>query len=170
MEYSALRCPCGATEFRISGRPQVTSGSGSYFWRTLTRVWREARQITQDGEPLDSPFSLPLGLECAACGRKEEILRAADSDVLLPQSIESQPREAYRCRACRRAVVQLVIGVVGLETLIDERPGHPTPLSSGGAVEVVARCKACKREARIAWSDQRPTHQEVQLDVLYGRR
>jgi hypothetical protein len=170
MKYWALRCPCGATEFRVSGRPQVTSGSGSYFWRTLTRVWREARQATRDGEPVDSPFSLPLALECAACGRKEEIFSTAQWEAVRPRVIESQPREAYRCRACRRAVVELVIGIVGFDAPIDEPSDHAKPMASDGAVEVVARCQACKREARIAWSDRRPSHQEVQLDVLYGRR
>jgi hypothetical protein len=170
MKYWGLRCPCGASGFRVSGRPQVASGSGSYFWRSLTRVWREARQITHDGEPLESPFALPLALECAACGRREDIFSGTDREASGARASDPQPREAYRCRVCRRAVVELVIGVVGREASIDEPRGHSTQHPSDGAAEVVARCQACEREARIAWSDHRPTHQEVQLDVLYGRR
>ena len=37
-------------------------------------------------------------------------------------------------------------------------------------VELVIRCASCHRQARIAWSDARPSEQEVRLDLLYGRR
>ena len=38
------------------------------------------------------------------------------------------------------------------------------------AVELLIRCATCRRQARVAWSDARPSEQEVRLDLLYGRR
>jgi len=110
-----------------------------------------------DGEPAESPFAFPLTLKCARCAREDEIFSDEGFGSSGAGSAESRPREAYRCRACRRAVVELVVGVTNSEPL-------------RAAAEVVARCRACQREARIAWYDARPSSQELRLDHLYGRR
>ena len=162
MKYWALRCPCGAERFRASGWPQSAAGSGSYFWRTLARVWREARLPVREGEPIESPFALPLQLECDACGRDGALFAGAAWEALQHAEAAAEPREAYRCRVCRRAVVEIVVGI--------SESGGVEDGPMGFAGEVVARCAACRRQARIAWRDVRPSPQELRLDRLYGRR
>lgn len=187
MAYRWLRCTCGSDGFRVAGWPQIADGAGSYFWRAVSRVWREARQPQQDGEPVESPFAFPLSLECAACGRSGELLAGRDGEDLHAPGAKAQPREAYRCRVCRRAVVAIVVGTAVESTLEADAEAFRTRADRAGpnagdgdtrgsgseaplAVDVFARCQTCRREARIAWSDRRPTAQEVQLDLLYGRR
>jgi hypothetical protein len=165
MKYWALRCSCGGSVFRASSRPIVVAGEGGYFWRTLRRAWREARQETHAGEPVESPFALPVSVACDACGYEQEIFEAPAPEGDASFVGEGDPREAYRCRVCRRARVELVIGSTSTDALSAEIAAPPN-----AAAEVVARCHACQREARIAWGDARPTHQEVKLDYLYGRR
>jgi hypothetical protein len=189
MSYLALRCRCGGEVFRVAGWPRAALGQGAYFWRSFMRVWREARQPMSGGEPVESPFLFPLMLRCDRCdrqgplfasyGKRGEAIEGAPVDPV-------QPRESYRCPACRRGRVELVIGVT------PDRPGAETTDGSavraagtgqgesdaegariaadGGAVEVVARCHACRREARVAWADARPSPQQIRLDQLYGRR
>jgi hypothetical protein len=114
------------------------------------------------GEPTESPFELPLLLSCAECGHGGEILASPRE----APDVASQPREAYRCRVCRRAVVELVLGLAGNVASDPE----PEQLTHGAAAEAVARCISCRREARIAWLDDRPSSQQIRLDSLYGRR
>ena len=70
-----------------------------------------------------------------------------------------EPLESYRCRVCRRGRMELVVG----EEADAASPGRADHV-------VVARCCACARESRVAWSRGRPSEQEVTLDLLYGRR
>lgn len=200
MKYWAIRCPCGANAFRASGWPLVASGSGNQFWRTLARIWREARHTTLDGEPVDPPFALPLFLQCDECGRNEELFAGVDWAAHDMPNDESKPREAYRCRGCRRARVEVVVGVARRGEASSGNPerrsdsigdfmsdpnsdANSDPNSESkeasddspetlefAATEVVVNCRACLRDARIAWGDWRPTHQQVRLDTLYGRR
>jgi hypothetical protein len=159
--YVGLRCRCGHSLFHLSGWPRVATGRGGYFWRSVSRVWREARVVMKDGEPVESPFWLPVVARCERCG-DESVLFAHDSVAgRLDEEAQSNPRESYRCRLCRRGVVALVVGC-----------GEDAGVGEGGgvAVEIVAQCNRCRRQARIAWSDGRPTHQQVRLDLLYGRR
>ena len=75
----------------------------------------------------------------------------------------AEPKEAIRCRVCRRSMMELVVGV-DRAAVDGERVAHRS------AVEVVSRCHSCHRQARIAWSDARRSKQEIKLDLLYGRR
>src|SRR6056297_1312831 len=124
MRYLGLRCPCGGWIFRLTGWPRLAAGEGGYLLRTLVRVWREARQPMDAGEPEESPFLLPVQLECERCGRKGPLFEAPDRPDRVGPAGRAQPREAYRCRACRRGRIALVIGVAGVVA-----PGDP----GGGA-------------------------------------
>jgi len=163
MEYRGLHCLCGEVVFRISGWPRVISGKGGFFWRTLARVWREARMATEDGEPIESPFWLPLFTRCRRCDTEEAILDGDSEIGHMPLARRREPRESYRCRACRRSEVELVVGSTGGLRL-------DGGLSEHAAVEVVARCHRCRRQARVAFFDGRPSSRQVRLDLLYGRR
>jgi len=186
MRYLGLRCPCGGWIFRLTGWPRLAAGEGGYLLRTLVRVWREARQPMDAGEPEESPFLLPVQLECERCGRKGPLFEAPDRPDRVGPAGRAQPREAYRCRACRRGRIALVIGVAGVvapgdpgggatrrESEAASREGRGAAAAGVGeaadAVELIARCEACRRQARIAWSDARPSPQERRLDLLYGR-
>ncbi len=166
MDYRALRCPCGSRSLRVSGWPRLAGGPGGQFWRTLARVWREARQTQQDGEPPESPFWLPLWLRCDACGREDRVLESPALVGRQGPEAQLEPREAYRCRICRRGSVEVVVGVAGFDVTESTRAN----VGDQGAVEVITYCLTCHRQARIAWSDGRPSSQELQLDHLYGRR
>lgn len=158
--YVGIACPCGGGGFHLSGWPRVATGSGGLFWRTVSRVWREARLPMKDGELLESPFWLPVFARCDRCSREGKLLAAGSVVGQMPETRTDEPRESYRCRVCRRGSVDLVIG-----RLADP---EKTALAD---FEVIARCRSCKREARIAWSEGgRPSAQEVRLDHLYGRR
>jgi hypothetical protein len=159
MAYSSLHCRCGSNVFRISGWPRVVSGPGGFFWRTLARVWREARLATKDGELTDSPFWLPIFLDCSQCGLEESLFDDGSVAGLRGAADRADPRESIRCRQCRRSCFKLVAGVVA-------DPGNPSRV----AVELVSRCHRCQFEARVAWSDGLPSDREIQLDLLYGRR
>jgi len=159
MVYCALRCSCGVDLFRLTGWPRIVSGRGSFFWRTVARVWREARLPTQDGQEIDSPFWLPLSTRCHGCGREQSLFDGEGVAGRLAAAERPKPRESFRCRLCRRGLVELVVGVAEAE-----RAGPPS------AVEVVSRCHGCRRQARIASSDSGRSKQEIQLDLLYGRR
>lgn len=160
MEYVGLECPCGSTLFHLSGWPRVASGGGSFFWRSVARVWREARLPMQDGEPAESPFFLPLFARCDRCLLESVLLDGPLVVGRWPAAQRAEPRESYRCRACRRGSVELVVGQAA------------DPIRASRAdFEVVARCAACRRQARVAWSEGgRPSAQEIRLDQLYGRR
>ena len=157
--YSALRCPCGGDVFGLSGWPRVATGRGGFFWRSVTRVWREARLPMTEGEPLESPFWLPVFARCRRCGREEPVLDGEAMDGRRSREEQIEPRESYRCRICRRGSVALVVGIQS-----DAQD------ASRAAIELIACCNRCHRQARIAWSDTRPSDQEVRLDLLYGRR
>ncbi len=126
--------------------------------------------MSGQGEPTESPFALPLILQCVVCDLEGEILSNVQLRIPPVSSAPPQPREAYRCRVCRRSAVELVVGISKTylpgETPNDQarEPAHVS------AAEVVARCVACRRASRIAWFDNRPTSQELRLDLLYGRR
>lgn len=112
-----------------------------------------------DGELTESPFWLPIVATCFDCGREARIL---DDEVVvgrLDAIGRREPREGLRCRVCRRGQMELAIGEAR-----DPADGMRADF------EVVARCRACLREHRVAWSDGRPSEQEVRLDLLYGRR
>ena len=113
----------------------------------------------QAGELVDSPFWLPVSVCCEACGREEILLDGETVVVRLPEGRRNEPREAYRCRVCRRGIVELAVG---------EAPDSHFPKRAD--YEIVAHCSSCHRQARIAWSRGLPNEQEVRLDVLYGRR
>jgi len=160
MTYVGLGCPCGSERFHVSGWPRVASGRGSFFWRTVSRVWRAARLPMQDGEPVESPFWLPVFARCDRCGEESVLLDWADGVGLMFAGRRDEPRESYRCRVCRRGSVELVVG----DAADPDR-------ASRVDFEVIARCASCRRQARIAWSEGgRPSDQEVRLDLLYGRR
>ena len=176
MEYWALACSCGGRVLRVSGRPRATRGTGSYFWRSVARVWREARVRTEGGELLESPFMLPLWLRCERCGDESPILRTVaeggvplEGDGVASRDEREEPREAFRCRACRRGGVDLVVGVCAPEGF-EADSAHERTSDAPLAAEVLVRCRACDHKARIAWFDRRPSEQEVRLDLLYGRR
>jgi len=160
MEYIGLACPCGGSAFHLSGWPRVASGGGSFFWRSVARVWREARLPMQDGEPAESPFFLPLFARCDGCLLESVLLDGPLVVGQWPLEQRSEPRESLRCRACRRGSVEIVVGQAA-------DPAYASRVD----FEVVVRCVSCLRQARVAWSDGgRPSEQEIRLDQLYGRR
>ena len=160
MAYVGLRCSCGNASFHLSGWPRVVTGPGGFFWRTVSRVFREARLPMQDGEMAESPFWLPVFARCDRCSREGVLLDGEFVVGKMPGSRTQEPRESYRCRVCRRGSVELVLG----------EAADPDRVLRAD-FEVVARCCSCKRQARIAWSEGgRPSAQEVRLDHLYGRR
>ena len=87
------------------------------------------------------------------------LLDGADVAGRIPEAMRGEPIESVRCRLCRRGSVELVLGVAR-DAMSRDRV----------AVELRARCGACRRQSKVAWSDARPTDQEVRLDLLYGRR
>ncbi len=160
MSYVGLACPCGIDHFHLSGWPRVVTGNGGFFWRTLSRVWREARLPMQGGEPVESPFWLPIFARCDGCFSEVRLLDSALGAGQMDAARRGEPRESYRCRVCRRGSQELVVGIVA-----DSR------CASRADFEVVVRCRTCERQVRVAWSEGgRPSEQEVRLDLLYGRR
>jgi hypothetical protein len=159
LRYAGLACRCGDHRFRIHGWPRVALGRGGFFWRSVTRVWREARLPLENGEPTESPFLPPLFVRCVGCDRDVAILDDPRIRDVMPPSARGEPHESLRCRSCRRGRFALSAGFA--EDSADE-----TRLD----VEIVARCLACESEGRISWSHARPSEQEVRLDLLYGRR
>lgn len=157
--YALVRCDCENRVFHVTGWPRVVAGRGGFFWRTLTRVWREARQTTADGEWIESHFALPLLIQCRACGTDETLF---DED-LVPDRLDaagrSAPREAYRCRACGRGLFEIVAGRSPAE------PRRPADV-----VEVHVRCDRCRQQARVASSVRPDAERRARLDLLYGRR
>ncbi|MBW2423006.1 MAG: hypothetical protein JRG86_02090 [Deltaproteobacteria bacterium] len=168
MHYAALLCPCGSGLFRLTGRARLAfEGRGGFFWRTLRRIWAEARQPMESGEPVESPFLLPLELQCDRCGRRALLFDELEIGGAMPSPGSTTPREAYRCRSCRRGRVALVVGVT---TGSEEDFDVEVERGEVQAVELFARCHACRRQARVAWADARPSDQQARLDLLYGRR
>jgi len=163
MVYCALSCACGADVFRMTGWPRVVSGRGGFFWRSMTRVWREARLPMQDGEWVASPFWLPIFTCCHGCGRKQTLFDGEGVTGRMAATERAEPLESVRCRVCRRGLVELVVGI-DRTSVQSDRDGSPC------AVEVVSRCHSCHRQARIAWSDGGRSEQQDKLDLLYGRR
>ena len=159
LSWTALSCVCGADAFRITRWPRITTGRGNLFWRSLTRVFRETRQPMEEGELRESPFWLPLRVRCERCERERVLLDEGAVADRLPDAGRREPLESFRCRVCRRGRMSLVVGAAA-DPVVPERADFV----------VVARCRACARESRVAWSRGRPSEQEVQLDVLYGRR
>lgn len=159
MSYVGLRCRCDGTRFRVIGWPRVATAGGSFFWRSLARVWREARATTEEGEPSESPFWLPLFVRCEGCGLESTLLDGDAVAGALPVERRGEPRESYRCRVCRRGVVELVVG-----------EAHDARRPERADYEVLVCCSRCTRQARVAWSEGRPSAREVRLDLLYGRR
>lgn len=157
--WSGLACPCGSEAFRVLGWPRITTGRGGLFWRSVTRVFRETRQPMEEGELLESPFWLPLRLHCERCDRETGLLDHALVADRLSDSGREEPLESYRCRVCRRGRMSLMVGTA-VDAATPERADFV----------VVARCRACVRESRVAWSHGRPSEQEMKLDALYGRR
>ncbi len=111
------------------------------------------------GEPVESPFRPPLFVRCLDCDREAILLDHPSVEDAMPEAARDEPREALRCRSCRRGRFALCVGFA--EDAADEARLD---------LELVSRCQACHREGRIAWSRGRPSEQEVRLDLLYGRR
>lgn len=200
MHYAGLSCSCGARVFRLHGWPRSVVGRGGYLWRSLVRVWREARLPMTGDEPGRSPFLLPIFLDCEHCDRSAPLF----DEPGLPERIECearpQPRESHRCRACRQGRMTLAVGWTSLPDELrgrDEQTGPgpsrgtvgstdsvesvdpevgrsaaelPVISMLGRAFELVARCQACHRQVRIVGGDARASLQEARLDLLYGRR
>lgn len=171
MRYASLQCGCGGFRFRLSGWLTVSTGKGTFFWRSLTRVWREARQAMSDGSPVHSPFKLPIFVRCEACERVDSIF---DDEALierLPMNDRGDPRESLRCRVCGRGGFELVVGVSGVSCGVGVGgvEGEESD-DSLRAVEVISSCHRCHRQERIAWSRSALSDQEIRLDHLYGRR
>lgn len=159
MTYVSLACRCGHERFHLSGWPTIASGTGGFFWRSLTRVFREARLPMEEGELVESPFWLPMFVRCDQCSRESTLLDDPRVAGSLPIERRGEPVESFRCRVCRRGSLELVVG-----TSVDA--ARPDRLD----LEIIARCATCHREHRVAWSKGRPSEQEVRLDLLYGRR
>jgi len=182
MHYAGLGCSCGARVFRLHGWPHSLVGRGGYLWRSLVRVWREARLPMAEVEPGRSPFLLPVFVDCEQCDRSAPLF----DEPGLPERIDSEaralPRESHRCRACRRGRMALVVGWTELPEELREREESGEPEDSGAgsasqtiamagrAFELLARCQACQRQVRIVVGDARASLQEARLDLLYGRR
>jgi hypothetical protein len=159
MVYVGLACGCGGCAFRVTGWPQVAMGGGGFFWRSVMRVFREARLPMEEGDLAESPLWLPVTVGCCDCEREALVFEGEGVVGRLPVERHDEPREALRCRVCRRGFFELVAGEaadLGAAARVD--------------LELVARCRACHRENRVAWSIGRPSAQEVSLDLLYGRR
>ncbi|MEM9175382.1 MAG: hypothetical protein AAGC67_09110 [Myxococcota bacterium] len=159
LSWRALACACGGEGFRITGWPRITTGRGGLFWRSVLRVFRETRQPMDEGELRESPFWLPLRARCERCEREAVVLDDPSVADRLSDAGRAEPVESYRCRVCRRGRMALLVGSAA-DAKSPERADFV----------VVARCRACTRESRVAWSRGRPSDQEVALDVLYGRR
>lgn len=158
-DWFTLRCACGGVAFRLLGWPRITTGRGGLFWRSLARVFREARQPMEAGELLESPFWLPMRARCEDCERSALVLDHERVSQRLATDSRAEPVESHRCRVCRRGKMALVLGHAS-DPSLPERADFV----------LVARCLACLRESRVAWSRGRPSEQEVALDLLYGRR
>lgn len=158
LEYASLVCRCGHDSFRLSGWPRIATAGGSFFWRSVTRVWREARLAMENGEPVESPFWLPIFVRCDRCEREVPIFDGAHLEGRLGDAGQKEPRESFRCRICRRGRLQVVVGVAAE----DEEAERVD-------IDVFVKCRACERPFHIAWSRGRPSAQERRLDLLYGR-
>ena len=182
MHYAGLGCACGAGVFRLHGWPHSLVGRGGYFWRSLVRVWREARLPMTGEEPGRSPFLLPIFVDCEHCDRSAPLFDEPGLSERIDSEARSLPHESYRCRACRRGRVSLVIGWTELPDELRGRgesddpegtgsgTGLQTVAMAGRAFELVAGCRACQRQVRIVVGDARARLQEARLDLLYGRR
>ncbi len=159
MRYAGLVCRCGDRVFHLAGWPKLATGRGGFFWRSFSRVFREARVVTEAGEPVESPYWLPLFATCDRCGRVTAIFDDARVADRLAPARRAEPRESYRCRVCRRGAVAIVVGHAS-DPLERDRMD----------CEVVVRCARCLRQARVAWAVGRASEQEARLDALYGRR
>jgi hypothetical protein len=120
----------------------------------------------ESGEPVESPFLLPLEVECDRCERRASLFDGLAIGGAMPPSGSTMPREAYRCRSCRRGRVALVVGVTAGS---EETFALEVDCGEVQAVELFARCHACRRQSRVAWADARPSDQQARLDLLYGR-
>jgi hypothetical protein len=159
LRYAGVLCRCGDSRFQVQGWPRLALGRGGFFWRSVTRVWREARLPIEHGEPTESPFLPPLFVRCMGCGHDAAVLDDPRVRDAMPSTARGEPKESLRCRSCRRGRFFLSAGFA-------EDPADVNRLD----IEIVARCVACAGEGRIAWSHARPSEQEVRLDLLYGRR
>jgi len=169
LRYVGLRCACGGERFGVAGWPRVASGSGGLILRTLRRIWREAREPMERGESSESPFWLPVRVACEACGREAMLLDGTQLAGRLPESERDHPREGCRCRACRRGVFQLEVGLAGVGREGTDGDDDSPHLGTPRSAEVVVRCVSCHRQARIAWSAPPPSDRQIHLDRLYGR-
>lgn len=137
MHYAGLGCVCGGRVFRLHGWPRSVVGRGGYLWRSLVRVWREARLPMTGEEPGQSPFLLPIFLDCEHCDRSAPLFDEPGLPDRIESEARSQPRESYRCRACRRGRVTLAVGWTALPDELLERddPAGPGPSRSSDGLE-----------------------------------
>lgn len=177
MDYRALRCPCGGESFRLTGWPRILSGKGGFFWRSVARVWRETRLPMQDGgEEVASPFWLPISTCCHGCDLEQTLLNDERVAGRMAPAERVGPKEFVRCRVCRRGLFKIVVGVsrgavLGQHVQVGSDSNVNVNIEVNAInVEVLSHCRSCHLQARIAGSVDQRSEQEIQLDLLYGRR
>jgi len=158
-EHARLACDCGGESFRLIGWPRAAVGGGGALFRAFARVLREARAAMEPPERAVSPWCLPLSAGCERCGRETLLFDDERIPGRLPPDLRRLPRESLRCRVCRRGVFGIAVAIAEGELPRD-----------AAAVDVHARCEACHRTARVAWSEPGASEQARRLDRLYGRR
>lgn len=158
-EQTLVGCACGGESFRLIGWPRATTGRGGPLWRTFTRAFREVHAALQPTVSDDPPFLLPLTVVCERCGREALLLDRDPVPERMPEEARALPREAHRCRSCRRSAFAVAVAIAA-GPLAQDR----------AAAEVLVRCRACRQPARVAAVDARPGERERRLDLLYGRR
>lgn len=158
-EQALVGCPCGGETFRLIGWPRATTGGpGGLLWRTFSRAFREVHAALRPIESEEAPFLLPLEAVCERCRRAAMLFDRDPVPERVPAASRSLPREAYRCRTCRRAAFAVVVAWAA------------GPFARHrAAAEVEVHCRACRQAARVAAVDARPGEREQRLDRLYGR-
>ena len=158
-EQAQVGCACGGDAFRLIGWPHAAIARGSLLWRTFSRAFREVHAALQPTEPVEAPFLLPLTVVCERCGREAWLLDRDPIPGRMPPEARDRPREAHRCRSCRRSAFAVVVALAAGPIATDR-----------AAAEVRVRCRACGQAACLAAVDARPSERERRLDQLYGRR
>lgn len=135
MHYAGVGCACGVQVFRLHGWPRSLVGRGGYLWRSLVRVWREARLPMTGEEPGRSPFLVPIFLDCEHCDRSAPLFDEPGLPERIASEARLQPRESYRCRICRRGRVTLAVGWTSWpDALLEgDDPAGPGPSRGPGA-------------------------------------
>ncbi|MCP4904532.1 MAG: hypothetical protein GY910_06095 [bacterium] len=158
--YVGLACRCGSASFHLSGWSRVATGSGDFFWRTVSRVWREARLGGRDGVPVEPPFWLPALARCGRCSREAVLLEGVPVARTMDVARRDEACESFRCRVCGWGSIEWVLG-----------SAEDSEFASRTDFEVLVHCRHCEGQARVAWPEGgHPSEQEMRLDLLCGRR